>query len=151
MKNQNTGDTTAWIRATVVITWKDKNGNVYGQAPVVDTDYTIVWSWEDKANPETGWLKGNDGFYYWNTPVNACTCGYAEGKVMKCACTDNLTGVLIMSCEKIGTAPAGYDLSVEIIGSGLQSVPDAAFNDAWAESSGLEISGGVLVKGGTNG
>lgn len=47
VKIKNTGDTTAWIRAAVVITWQDKNGNVYAQAPVENTDYTISY---DLAN-----------------------------------------------------------------------------------------------------
>ena len=34
---KNTGDTDAWIRAAVVVTWQDAAGNVYGQAPVEGT------------------------------------------------------------------------------------------------------------------
>ena len=40
---KNTGDTAAWIRAAVVVTWQDEVGNVYGQTPVAGTDYTIRW------------------------------------------------------------------------------------------------------------
>ena len=39
VKIQNTGDTDAWIRAAVVITWQDSAGNVYGQLPVEGEDY----------------------------------------------------------------------------------------------------------------
>ena len=42
VKIANTGDTTAWIRAAVVVTWQDAAGNVYGQMPT-DEDYTIVF------------------------------------------------------------------------------------------------------------
>lgn len=31
---QNTGNTDAYIRAKVVITWQDNEGNIYAQAPV---------------------------------------------------------------------------------------------------------------------
>ena len=118
VKIQNTGDIDAWIRATVVITWQDKDGNVYGQMPVAGTDYSISY---DLAN---GWVKGDDGFYYWTKPVAA----------------EKETGVLIKSCTVGGATavapPSGYNLNVEIIGSGIQSKPAAAFNQAWA-SSGL--------------
>lgn len=112
----NTGNTEAWIRAAVVITWQDAEGNVYGQAPVPNTDYEIVWG--------TGWLTGTDGFYYWTSPVAA------NGK----------TGDLIESCTYVANAPEGYYLTVEIIGSGIQSVPAHVFNTEWA-SSGLEVNG----------
>ena len=35
---KNTGNTTAWIRAAIVVTWQNDAGNVYGQAPVAGTD-----------------------------------------------------------------------------------------------------------------
>lgn len=113
----NTGDTDAWIRAAVVITWQDSEGNVYGQAPVKGTDYTITWGNE--------WLSGKDGFYYWPNPVVA-----NGGK----------TGNLIASCTANRTVTVGettYYLTVEIIGSGIQSKPISVFYAEWAESSML--------------
>lgn len=123
---KNTGNTDAWIRAAVVITWKDEDGNVYGKAPVAGTDYTIEY---DLNN---GWKLGNDGFYYWTKPVKPVTK----------APNDCNTGVLIKSCSPVkpSTAPDGYSLSVEIIGSGLQSVPARVFNSNWSTSSGLKAN-----------
>ena len=96
VKIQNTGDTTAYIRAAVVVTWKDANGNVYGQ-PVKTGDYTMSLG--------SGWVKHTDGFYYWTQPVEA----------------NATTGNLITSCTPVaGKAPSGYNLSVEIIASGVQ-------------------------------
>ena len=60
---KNTGDTTAYIRAAVVITWQDENGNVLGELPAEETDYAITY------NLDSGWKKGADGFYYWTAPV----------------------------------------------------------------------------------
>lgn len=118
VKIQNTGDTDAWIRAAVVITWQDAEGNVYGQAPVVDTNYT-AWT------PGTDWEKGTDGFYYYTKPV-------AAG-----AATAN---ALIGSIAPVGNTPAdGYYLTVEIIGSGIQNKPANVFNTEWA-SSGLKVN-----------
>jgi len=97
VKITNTGDTEAYIRAAVVVTWQNTDGEVYGQAPSV-TDYKIVWGSEWKPHGE---------FWYYTKPV-------AAG-----ASTTNL----IDSCELTNDAkvPEGYFLNVEIIGSGIQS------------------------------
>lgn len=113
---KNTGDTDAWIRAAVVVTWQDAGGNVYGQAPVDGTNYEITWG--------TGWQTGDDGFYYWTSPVKAET---------------GVTGDLIETISPKGNPPAdGYYLTVEIIGSGIQNKPAKVFNTEWA-SSGLKV------------
>lgn len=122
---KNTGNTDAWIRAAVVINWVDEEGNVYGVPPVEGTDYTITY---DLAN---GWVKGDDGFYYWTKPVQS----------VEQAPKDCSTGVLIKTCSPTSpsTAPDGYTLSVEIVGSGIQSVPEKVFNNNWGDSSGLKV------------
>lgn len=127
---KNTGDTTAWIRAAIVVTWQDEEGNVYGQLPVEGTDYTMKLNVADKD----GWLKGDDGFYYWYMPVKS-----QEEDASNCN-----TGMLIEECTYKANAPEGYFLTVEIIGSGIQSVPETVFNTEW-ESSGLQVQAGKLV------
>ncbi|MBE7058550.1 MAG: hypothetical protein E7387_05570 [Ruminococcaceae bacterium] len=129
---KNTGDTTAWIRAAVIVTWQDADGNVYGQAPVAGTDYAININVAD----ENGWLKGEDGFYYWYMPVKSI-----QEDVNNCN-----TGILINECSYVANAPEGYYLNVEIIGSGLQSKPDSMFSEEWEPSSGLHIDEGKLVQ-----
>ncbi len=127
---KNTGDTTAWIRAAIVVTWQDKDGNVYGQLPVEGTDYTM----ELNVVTKDGWLKGNDGFYYWYLPV----------KSVEEDASDCNTGVLIKECTYEKNAPEDYFLNVEIIGSGIQSEPENVFNTEW-ESSGLQVQLGKLA------
>lgn len=131
VKIKNTGDTEAWIRAAVVITWQNEAGNVYGGTqPVAGTDYTISWN-KDTTNSDGNWVTGKDGFYYWTKPV----------------APNGLTGELITECKPVeGKAPEGYALTVEIIGSGIQSKPASVFNDNWA-SSGLQVNnaGNTLV------
>lgn len=118
VKIQNTGDTDAWIRATVIVTWQDEDGNVYGQAPVKGTAYTD-WT------PGINWLKGDHGFYYYTKPVGSG------------AITPN---ALLTEISLIGVSPAeGYYLTVEIIGSGIQSEPAYVFNTEWV-SSGLIVN-----------
>lgn len=140
VKIQNTGDTEAWIRAAVVITWQDKNGNILGEKPVEDTDYDIDYAnvVEPGANR---WIKGADGFYYWTSPV------LSEDETS----TNCMTGVLINSCEAKQTKTIGtgadavtYSLAVEIIGSGIQSVPASVVVEEW--SSGVSsVSGDTLT------
>lgn len=135
VKIQNTGTTNAWIRAKVVISWQDKDGNVYGsKSPYSGTDYEIEY-----GSPND-WIKGNDGFYYYKNPVSPNDS------------TDNL----INSCEILDNAniPNGYNLCVEIICSGIQSDPSSVFNDEWGTGSNLKVNtdgNSLVVKtGGTS-
>ena len=116
----NTGNTDAFIRAAIVVNWANGDGDVYGKAPVQRTDYVMEL---DLAN---GWIKGNDGFYYWTKPVAANDD----------ASDNDLTGVLIKEVKLADgkEAPEGYALSVEILCSAVQNEPAAAV-EAW--SNGL--------------
>lgn len=105
---KNTGDIPAYIRARIVVTWKDANGNV-SAVPVKDSDYTMTMG--------TGWTKGTDGYWYCKTAVNP----------------DGFTPELITECKKTSNAdvPDGYDLSVEILADAIQSEPASAVKEAW--------------------
>ena len=104
---QNTGDYDAYIRAVVVVTWQNKDGAVYPEAPVADVDYTITYG--------TDWTQ-QGGFWYYNGVVGA-------GKA---------TADLIDTCQPVeGKAPEGYDLNVEILASAIQAEPAQAVKDAW--------------------
>ena len=119
-KIQNTGDTTAWIRAAVVVTWQDADGNVYGQMPG-DDDYEITYNVDNTNQATDKWHLGADGFYYWPTLV----------------AVNESTGILIESCnpKPKGTAPDGYYLTVEILGSGIQTFQGEidTYSEAWAK------------------
>ena len=110
VKIKNTGNTEAYIRAAVVVTWKDgENGNVYGSAPVAGEDYKIIINSGD-------WNMASDGYYYYKSPV-------ASG---------GETGVLISSCTAVqGKAPVGYGLNVEILCTAIQSTPTAFVTERW--------------------
>ena len=116
VKIQNTGDIDANIRAAIVVTWQDANGNVYGQLPAEGTDYVI-----DYGN---GWDK-IDGFYYWN--------GVVEADDNDPSTTKDMTGVLIESVKMASgaTAPEGYALCIEIIASGIQAVGIPVGSHPW--------------------
>ena len=94
---RNKGNVPAFIRAKVVATWKDSSGYVSG-TPVKAEDYTIEYN-------QTDWVKGEDGFWYYNKSVSM----------------GDVTNPLITRCTKAGTAPAGYDLSIEILAESIQA------------------------------
>lgn len=106
VKIQNTGNIDGYIRAMVVVLWKDESGNTYGaKQPVEGTDYTIEYAGGN-------WTKESDGYWYYANVVN-------QG-----AYTENL----IQTCSPLGTPPTGYQLSVEIIAEAIQT---NAITDAW--------------------
>lgn len=112
VKIQNTGNVHAYIRAEVIVTWQDEQGNVYGE-PVKDSDYSINYIGVDNGN----WFKGSDGFYYCKTAIAPCTHGD------NCKSEDCKTPVLFTGCAPLVAAPeTGYTLHVEVIGSGIQSL-----------------------------
>ena len=102
-------DVAAYIRAMIVVTWKDANGNVYAQTPELGVDYEMTLA-------NDGWFKcSSDGYYYYSTAV------VPLGE----------TGVLISSCTEENSAPEGYKLSVEILASAIQAEPTDAVEEAW--------------------
>lgn len=112
---QNTGNTDAYIRAKVVITWQDNKGNIYAQAPVADEDYEIEYTSSGE------WFKGADGYWY-------CKAAVAPGKS---------TPVLINTCSPVSDSePTDYHLVVEILADAIQSTPATAVQDAWGVTVG---------------
>lgn len=122
---KNTSDIPAYIRAYIVVTWKDSTSNVYGQLPVANTDYTIVMA------QNTGWVTGSDGYYYYTSPV-------AVG---------GNTDTLISECEPVaGKAPNdNYNLSVEIIAEAIQSVPTTTVEGVWGPTVTSVAPNGTLT------
>lgn len=117
VKIQNTGNIDAYIRARVVVTWKDASGNVYGKAPVKGEDYTISY------NTST-WFDGPGGYKYYQNRVSPQ--GY--------------TDVLISSCTALKKL-VGYELSVEIIAEAIQADgKNAAGQYAVTEAWGVTVN-----------
>lgn len=115
---KNTGDVTAWIRASIIVTWQNEAGEIYGKAPEYGVDYTM-------SKLASGWTQGDDGFLYYTSPVEP----------------EDSTGVMYAEIKSVeGKNPEGYYLTVEIIGSGIQHKPAKVFNENWAASSGLNAN-----------
>ena len=109
VKIENTGNVSAYIRAAIVITWKDEAGYTMPTVPVQGQgqDYTL----DINAND---WSQ-SDGYYYYNGIVAA----------------GESTANLINSCVSTGTYTDGRKLCVEVIGSAIQAEPTTAVQEAW--------------------
>lgn len=93
---KNTQNVDAYIRAMIVVTWQDSNGNVYPIPPKAG-DYSLEIG--------NGWQAVGD-FYYYNNKVLA----------------GESTGNLITSCSPKVKGPAtGYTLHVEILTQAVQA------------------------------
>lgn len=102
-------DVAGYVRAAIVVTWKDsKGGNVYGQQPVLGTDYSMTLN-------TSNWQLIN-GYYYHKGAVNPGAS----------------TAALIEDCRQLqACVDSKYKLDVEIIAEVIQAEPEAAVNEAW--------------------
>ena len=117
----NTGDISAYVRATVLAMWIDGDGNIHGgSTPVEGKDYTAVYG-------DTRWVKGTDGYYYYTSPLSA----------------SGTTAELIKSLSPVSESiPDGCTLRVQVIASAIQAEPAAAVTESWgvAVGNGGELS-----------
>lgn len=100
VKIKNTGDIDAYIRASIVITWQDSEGKIYGEYPAAD-DYTLVL---DTENANSDWVYAG-GYYYFKEKVAPA----------------DFTDVLIHRCEVNAAGPTGYTLHVEVLAEAIQA------------------------------
>ena len=101
----NTGTTDAYIRATYVVNWLDKDGGIVASVPA-------GYSYNLAVNPDSKW---KEIYYYYPDPV--APNGSTEGSLLNCtvAYPEN----------------PEYTLSVEILATAVQSQPASAVTDAW--------------------
>ena len=128
---KNTGDTEAYIRAAVIVTWKSKSGTVWAQTPS-STEYSIDWAFDDETNP-TAWIKGSDDYYYYTSPVAP---GVSTGSLINSA-TQEVDG-------PVGSDGTQYYLSIEIVASGIQSTPISTVVDQWGVT--VDDDGTIISK-----
>ena len=108
----NNGSIDAYVRAAVVVTWQDANGNVHAQMP----NYTV--------NAGSGWDQQSDGFYYYENPLSP----------------EDSTSKLTVNCGETG--PDGYVLAVEILAQGIQAEPADVVTTAWGYTPPTEETEG---------
>lgn len=113
---KNESNIPVYIRATYVVNWVDKDGNIVTSVP---TGYEIT---ERTENPGGKWIKGADGYFYYPTPVQPNSSTAGSLLTYKVQYPANVT-------------PPEYTLSVEILATAIQSEPTTAVKDAW----GVEV------------
>ncbi len=108
----NDGNITAYIRAAIVVTWKDESGNTMAEKPGAG-DYTLSIGSEWTAN---------GGYYYYNQTVAAGAS----------------TANLIDSCTSTGTYVDGRKLCVEVVASAIQAdgMDAGSAQDAFSKAQG---------------
>ncbi len=92
-----------YVRVAIVPTWTDNDGNIFGQQPVKDKDYSLTFDTDN-------WFLYTDGFYYCKTPVTG----------------GNSTPELITryrALKQLRDAPfSEYDLHVEVVAETVQAI-----------------------------
>ena len=108
-----------YVRAAVLVNWKNGDGNVLAKAPVPGTDYSL-----DPG--DSRWFE-HGGFYY-----------YAE--MVKDEAGDDITANLIDSITVLKPAPvSGYTLNVEIITQTIQALGTTDVDDTPAVTAAWGI------------
>lgn len=122
---KNTGNTTAYIRAAIIVTWKKPDGTVYAKSPVENVDYLMQLN----LTPD-GWVLGADGYYYYTQPVAA---GATTGMLISSATAKTTTGE--------------YSVSIEIVASAIQSTPTDVVTTQWKSGvSGVNGTTLTIIK-----
>ena len=133
---KNTGNVDAYVRASVVMNWVDKDGNVVAD----DTQFHDL----SQLTLGTNWVLGKDGYYYYTQRV----APYKEGN------TDGvgLTGALFTDSITEPKNTNGNHLQVTILAEGIQadgvdSNGNAAVVVAWGSTGGsvTGIANGTLT------
>ncbi len=101
---------------------------VTANKPQADKDYTITYT------KNTAWKLGSDGYWYYTLPVNV----------------GDATATLINSCSLANGAvvPNGFYLSVEVVGSAIQSTPTNAVTEKWSGGVSGVSDGSLVIKQG---
>lgn len=100
---ENTGDVPAYLRAAIVVNWKDADGNVISAD---EADYSMTMGSE--------WIQGADGYWYCKKPIDA----------------GQLSTVLIVNCKPV-VVKEGQRLCVDILAQGVQAAPTSAVQELW--------------------
>ncbi len=118
---QNNGNIPAYIRATYVVNWADKDGNIWGTPPTTE-QYTIELGENWKRNSEN-----EDDHYYYYTSVVAANGEDGDKTtdfIVKCSLNQDVT-------PPKDTDGNEYYLCVDILAQSVQSEPNDAVLALW--------------------
>lgn len=120
---ENAGNVPVFVRAAILVYWKDREGKIMLDKPVKGTDYTV-------SGPGGNWLGNGDAadpLWYYTIALQT------SGEKAK-------TTALITKCEDISSYTDGRVLVADIVTQAVQAEPFSAVEDAWKVSVS-EISG----------
>ena len=118
---KNTGDVPAYLRAAIVVNWKDTDGTVISAN---ESEYSMA------MGPE--WIQGADSYWYCKKPTDA----------------GQPSPALIVSCKPT-VVKADQHLSVEILIQGVQAEPATAVKELWDATVTADGTLTPAAKGGT--
>lgn len=118
---KNTGSIDEYIRAAIVMSWIDEDGNTVAKE-VKASDYTMSLN-------KTDWFVGSDGYYYCKAKV----------------APENETQNLINSCVMNNTT-SGYTFKLDVIAAAIQANPKDAVEEAW-NATKVDESGKLMSNG----
>lgn len=111
----------SYIRVALTPAWVDSEGNIASVTPVLGTDYEL------DLDLENGWIKGDDGFYYYT-------------KIVK---PDDSTTVLVELCKPI-VKNGDLKFELNVASSAIQANPKTVVESEWNVTVNAEgILGGV--------
>lgn len=105
---KNESNIPVYIRATYVVNWVDKAGNIVTSVP-------DEYIYQLDKNPNGTWVEGKDGYFYYPTPVQP----------------NGLTDGSLLYCKVTYPENPEYTLNVEILATAIQSEPKDAVKEAW--------------------
>ena len=106
---KNTGNVTSYIRASIIISYKNSEDVVLSEEPIANTDYKL------ELSSSQNWLYSqDDGYYYYKLPVDANVS----------------TDVLINRCTELNPK-TGQTFNVDIVSQTIQATPKEAVEEAW--------------------
>ncbi len=111
-----------YVRAAVVVNWKDDSGNILGRNTEEGTEYTF--------NSDSGWFKAADGYYYYKSAVES----------------GGETNSLISGFTAIADAPKGYSLSLDVSAEVIQC---AGWTDDYGTPAVTAVWGCTVQNDGT--
>lgn len=118
---ENTGDVPTYLRAAIVVNWKDTDGTVISAN---ESEYSMA------MGPE--WIQGTDSYWYCKKPTDAGQPSLA----------------LIVIC-KPKVVKADQHLGVEILIQGVQAEPATAVEELWDATVTADGTLTPAAKGGT--
>ena len=126
VKFTNTADYSVYVRAAVVVTWQNADGEVHSVRPITNANASIA-DYQLDIDITDWFFDAESGLYYYKYPVPG----------------GESTTVLLNNCRQTGTAPAGYTLHVELVCQTVQAkgTTDTGNVPAVVDAWGVTLNG----------